>query len=204
LADARAVREASVQNAIADALAVLEATAIQDATVIERLMVATTLEELAQQRVAAGIGDGPASARKRAPSNELWRAVHDLERRLRVEHDVYAGRYVDDEILVRVGLVDRVGVITQRLRREFAFPSRLHVFAADFSLAQLEETERKIGADFADLVGRGVPILAYGLAVLRNRVEIEVECDVERHGAFLRERYGPTVVVERGEVAVVG
>jgi hypothetical protein len=197
------VREASLQNAIADALALLEASANQDATVTKHLMAAMTLAEVAQQRRAAGIGDGPAPPRKRAPSGELWRAIHALEAQLRVEHDVYAGRYVDDEILVHIGLVDRVGAITQRLRREFAFPSRLHVFAADFSLEQLEETECRIEADHAGLVRQGVPILAYGVAVLRNRVEIEVERDVERHRAFLRERFGPTVVVERGELAVL-
>jgi hypothetical protein len=203
LADARAVAEASVQNAIADALAVLEASRTADPTALERLYVATTLGEVEQLRATLGLGDRPVPRRGRAPSGELWPAIHALESELQAERDVYAGRYVEAETVIRVGLVDRVSAIATRLRREFAFPSRLYVFAAEFTLAELKATERRIQVEHFDLIDQGIPLLEYGLAVLRNRVAIEVEHDVERHGAFLRDRFGPTVVVERGEPAVL-
>jgi hypothetical protein len=201
LADDPAVAEASVQNAIADALAVLEADGAAEPTAIDRLCVATTLGEVEQLRATLGLGDRPVPQRQRAPSDELWPAIHALESELQAERDVYAGRYVEAGTVIRIGLVDRVSAIATRLRREFAFPSRLYVFAAEFSLAELKETERRIQAEHFDLIEQGIPLLEYGLAVLRNRVEIELEHDVERHGVFLRERFGPTVVVERGEPA---
>jgi hypothetical protein len=203
LADARAVAEASVQNAIADALAVLEAGGTAEPTAIERLCAATTVWEVEQLRATLGLADRPVPPRQRAPSDELWPAIHALETELQAERDVYAGRYVEAETVIRIGLVDRVGAIATRLRREFPFPSRLYVFAAEFTLVELKETERRIQAEYLDLVEQGVPLLAYGLVVLLNRVEIEVEHDVEHHGAFLRGRFGPTVVVEHGELATL-
>ena len=201
--DARAVADASVQNAITDALAALEVSGAADSTSAERLTVAATIGEVEQLKGTFGIAGVPTPPRQRVPSDELWPAIHALDGELQTDRDVYAGRYVDDETVIHIGLVDRVSAITARVRPDFPFPSRLYVFAAEFALEQLEETERRVRAEYFGLLDQGVPLLTYGVVVLRNRVEIQVERDVERHGAFLRERFGSTVVVERGELAML-
>jgi hypothetical protein len=130
LADDRALAEASVQNAIADALAVLEDRGTPDPFAIENLMAATAVGEVERLRPALDLGDGPVPPRGRAPGGQMWPAIHALEPELQAERDVYAGRYVEAEAAIRIGLVDRVsatvGVAPERVPSAVA-PAALHL-----------------------------------------------------------------------------
>jgi hypothetical protein len=197
------MNEVELQNRITDVLRALEAArgGAED-EVVRRLARATSAVELDRMCAALGVPSAATPARPaRVPPETWWRAVEALEQEAEREPDLYGGRYSDDDTLLSVGLVNRINAIVPRLRARFGFASRLYVFSVELPLVVLHETERRVAERYDDLMREGFPLAGYGLDVLRNRVVLALESDVERHEPRLRELLGPGVAFERGEPA---
>lgn len=136
----------------------------------------------------------------------------DLDRRMRVRRGVpripdygaarplsFAGVYIDQRRggRVMVGFTRNLVQHRARLKRLFPFKQSLELFAARFSLRELQAIERRVIARREAARRRGLEISMVAISVPKNTVEVWLSESSRDATPRLRALFGPAVVARR-------
>ncbi len=115
------------------------------------------------------------------------------------EHPNFAGIYIDDDVVLVIratGNLDDFQAIFDR----YAAPDRIFVVReAEYTQAELELWQARVGADMDDLRSDGILITQAGVDPISNRLLIKVSDLTDQKASLLVDRYGgPRVKVVPG------
>ena len=112
--------------------------------------------------------------------------------------DTFAGAYIDQQNggLIYFGFTEDADQRLQALRNVYAYPELLRTFAADLTEVGLDDLLTRIETDRDALLVEGIKINSLATDVEVNAVRVGMDVADPLAEQRLRERYGPSVIVE--------